>query len=110
MNYCADFLEEVEELLGDLLRRQGYSLVTAEEVDGCRLYYRRPGRMLRIYLSVRDGEVNCLVLDGPQDNFLSSREWEPIRLKVGYGAGLSDAELIALMPAYPLSNEQMLAE
>jgi hypothetical protein len=110
MSYCPRFQDEVDEVLGVLLRRQGYSLVTAEEVDGCRLYYRRPSGMIRIFLSIRDGEVNCDVRDLPGNGEPKADEWTSIWMKVGYGAGMSDAELIALMPVAPLSNRQMLEE
>lgn len=110
MNYCLRFQEEVDEVLGELLRRQGFSLITAEEVDGCRLYYRRPSGMIRIFLSIRDGDVNCDVRDPPGNGDLEGNEWTSIWIKVGYGAGMSDAELIALLPVVPLSNRQMLEQ
>jgi hypothetical protein len=104
MSDCKAFQQEVERELGEFLRSRNFTLKRCEETDGCRLYYASGERDLCIYDSPRNGEVNGLVREP------SSAEWITVSEAIGFGEGLSDAELIDMMPDKPRSTAEMLRE
>lgn len=107
VNHCDRFRSLVENEISSTLRRVGLQFKNAREVDGCELIYWSPRRDVRIYDSLRNGEINCLVYEKTVGR---STDWVPIRQLVRYGEGLSDEQLEALMPDDFPSEEESIRE
>src|SRR5204863_9598533 len=106
VSQCEEFKAEVDAAIGPLLARIG-AVYERFELDepaiACRLFYRTRTRELVFDDSRREGDVNCRLrdIDPP------GGAWITVWGATGYGEGLSDEELVALVPEFPLSYRQM---
>ena len=109
---CPEFLSQIDAAIGPLLHQLGYGLEESREVpgDGCDVRYRSDRWLIRIFLSHRDGDVNCRVSSDLRRVPDEEKTWEFIRAAVGWRADWTLAELLADPPPPFRSNEEILRE
>ncbi|MDT5336116.1 MAG: hypothetical protein QOD90_1621 [Mycobacterium sp.] len=112
-----DFPSEVERIVGPSLATRGYAL---DEVDprvdeggrwGSVVYYRGADTKVQVYLSTREGEVNCMIapLDAPNEYGLRNRskKWRYFTRFIEH-PNVPLEELVKLIPVAPSTDEGRL--
>ncbi len=110
-----DFPSMVETIFSPFLGGHGFQLISSTDNHGeINLVFESPACKMRVYMSPRGGESNCLLgtKDATNsDDWLAERgtRWFYLRSLAGINAGLSVSELLALPPPrYASTREEVL--
>lgn len=111
-----DFPSEVERIVGPSLEARGFVLDEVDQVDeggrpGWVVYYRGEDTRIEVYLSTREGEVNCMIapIDAPNEYGLRNRSnrWRYLTRFVER-PNVPLEELVKMIPDPPKSDQGRL--